>query len=140
MRALLLAIVVAAVSACSSPDPIPQGKPGECARCHQPDFQSARNHPGKKPTTCAVCHTQTGWHPRKTPEHEWKLDGAHAKLDCFKCHVGNPPQYEHFPHTCFDCHEKDYDKARNHKGKKPTTCQDCHDTQSWKDRIKKSKD
>jgi hypothetical protein len=134
-----LALVLALLAACGSSaslevDPAPTtGKAGRCATCHLADFQSARNHPGEKPTTCAVCHTQSGWHPSRL-DHAWPLTGAHAKAEsCFECHKGEPPVFEGTKKACVDCHESDYEKAPEHVARHfPTTCQECHGTAAWK--------
>jgi hypothetical protein len=132
---LVLAIATACASATEGNDRVPEGKDGECASCHMPEFRGAARHPGKKPPTCAVCHAQTGWHPTKL-DHRWPLDGAHEKADCFGCHRGDPPKFRGTKKECVDCHRDDYDRAKNHE-KKPTTCDDCHTTTSWKERRKK---
>jgi hypothetical protein len=138
-RALLTlgALGALTLAACGSSDSVPAGKDGACAGCHLPDFQGAHGHPGSKPTTCAVCHTQQSWHPTVL-EHEWTLDGAHEKAKCFACHTGDPPKYRGLPHTCVDCHRKEYEKAKGHKDK-AETCDDCHLNTTWKEKKKKAK-
>jgi hypothetical protein len=132
--ATALAALLGAPLGCGS-DPVPAGKDGECARCHLADFQGAHGHPGKKPTTCAVCHTQDRWHPIVL-DHRWPLEGAHEKASCFKCHTGDPPEYRGLGKECVDCHRKDYERAKNHE-KKAETCEGCHTTDSWKTKKKK---
>jgi len=137
IRVLLLAIVT--LTACtSSRDPIPHGQSGDCARCHLPEFQAAPDHPKKKPTTCAVCHGQASFKPA-FQEHgldlSWPLTGTHRKLDCFKCHTGDPPLFEGTKRACYDCHRADYERAPFHATLQKT-CADCHTTKKWKEGAK----
>ena len=90
------------------------GSAGECATCHMAEFQSARHHEGEKPTTCAVCHSQSGWHPMAKRRHNFPLTGAHAKASCFYCHKGQPRVFLGTPHECYGCHRADYEKAPHH--------------------------
>lgn len=102
-----------------------------CIECHAAEYKGARHHQSERPTTCAVCHAQTRWHPTHV-DHPWPLDGAHEKAKCFSCHEGEPAHYRDTPTECVRCHQKDYDKAPNHAGRFPTTCQTCHTTTAWK--------
>ena len=138
LAALACALAVPLLAACGSDaslevNPAPTtGKAGRCATCHMADFQSAKNHPGEKPTTCAVCHVQDGWHPSRL-DHSWPLTGAHAKASCFECHKGEPRVFEGTKSACVDCHRSDYEKAPEHVARQfPTTCQECHGTAAWK--------
>jgi len=135
LAAGLAAALAASLLACGPPDHVPAGKEGDCARCHLPSFDGARAHRGKKPTTCAVCHTQKGWHPI-TLDHPWELDGAHKKTPCFRCHTGTAPKYHGLPGECVDCHRDEYKKAKRHENK-PKTCEDCHSTTTWKKKRRK---
>jgi hypothetical protein len=142
LRTLVLALSLALASACSagsSTDPIPAGTPGECARCHLPEFQSsAQKHHAGKPPVCKVCHAEDRWKPSRL-NHVWKLDGAHADTECLKCHLGSPPVFVGNDKACVACHRKDYEKARNHEHR-PTTCDDCHSTTKWKPAHEKKTD
>ncbi len=103
----------------------------DCINCHAPEYRGARHHVGERPTTCTVCHAQTGWHPTRMA-HPWPLTGKHEKAKCFACHEGDPPRLAGTPSECVDCHKKDYDGAPNHAGRFPTTCATCHTTSAWK--------
>jgi hypothetical protein len=137
--ALALAFALPFLAACGSGasldvSPAPTtGKAGRCATCHMADFQSAPEHVGEKPTTCAVCHAQERWHSSRI-DHAWPLTGAHAKAaSCFECHKGEPPVFEGTKSACVDCHRADYEKAPEHVARQfPTTCQECHGTAAWK--------
>ena len=134
-----IALLLAALLACAcdtgaldvSPAPT-TGSAGECATCHLSEFQSAPHHEGEKPTTCATCHSQDGWHPTRL-QHAWPLTGAHTKASCFYCHKGQPPLFLGTPRECYGCHRADYEKAPRHVAEHfPTTCERCHNTTAWK--------
>jgi hypothetical protein len=97
-----------------------------------PEFQAARSpvHVGEKPTTCGICHAQTGWRPSRI-EHPWPLTGAHAQGHCFYCHHGDEPVFRGTKKDCIDCHRPEYEKAPGHD-RNPTTCAICHSTEAWK--------
>ena len=128
MRALILA--VALTSCAPSSEHPPEGKSGECASCHLPEYKSAADHVGKRPMTCHVCHGQVAWQPTFV-DHRWPLTGKHRKLDCLKCHRDTPPVFETTPRTCLPCHRHDYEQAPDHADR-ATTCVDCHTTRGWK--------
>ncbi len=138
MKRLALALVFSALLACACgsvdvPPAPTTGPAGQCATCHMGDFASARNHEGVKPTTCATCHTQNGWHPTRV-QHTWPLTGAHAGASCFGCHHGVPPVFLGTPAECYGCHRADYEKAPRHvAGNFATTCEQCHTTTAWKE-------
>ena len=105
-----------------------------CASCHRADFESVTRppHPGVKPLTCEVCHTQESWHP-SVLHHEWPLTGAHAKVDCFGCHVGTPPVFHGTGKGCVDCHRSDAAKVGfAEHATFGTDCTKCHTTSAWK--------
>ena len=79
------------------------GGSGACATCHMPEYLGARRHAGVKPTTCGVCHSRERWTPH-IEQHRWPLTGAHAEVDCVKCHTGAAPKYEDTASECVDCH------------------------------------
>jgi len=90
-----------------------------CGSCHVD--HRGRDHSLVRWDAKTFDHAQTGW----------KLAGAHARLDCAKCHTGtNPRNHATFiglGAACASCHE---DK---HQGRFGTGCQTCHDDVSWKD-------
>jgi hypothetical protein len=134
MRAVLfLALLVAFEEAACHPsaDGGTAGPAGECAKCHMPEFQAAKNpvHVGERPQTCGICHTQHAWRPSRV-DHPWPLTGAHARGHCFYCHDGDEPIFRGTKKECIDCHRPDYEKARDHE-RNPTTCQTCHSTEAW---------
>ncbi len=106
-----------------------------CVSCHQKDYAAATNPnhaAGGFPTTCESCHTIQAWRPAKF-DHDrtgFPLTGAHASVDCARCHVGG--RYAGTPTDCYSCHQADYTRANNpsHQGF-PTQCQNCHNTGAW---------
>jgi hypothetical protein len=117
----------------------------KCMLCHEDVGRSVRQKKGLHGRKflgqpCGSCHVDhrgrdhslVRWDP-KTFEHAqtgWKLAGAHARVDCAKCHTGtnqrNHPTYIGLNSSCASCHE---DK---HQGRFGTSCQTCHDDVSWK--------
>lgn len=95
--------------------------PRDCAGCHRKDD----THRGALGDRCQACHGDESWksvrHGRG--EHKVPLDGAHAGLDCARCHGGG----SHLAATpsCGDCHKQP------HGGTK-APCASCHVPESWK--------
>jgi hypothetical protein len=111
------------------------GKPrSDCYGCHVADYEDAHG-PGKRhqvPTTCGVCHLETGYHPIQRV-HPWPLTGKHDKADCIACHDQKPPVYEDLSTACVDCHRKEFDESEYPGHEKfALTCADCHSTEAWK--------
>ena len=95
----------------------------ECAKCHQqgryrPLDQACRAchqdlHQGQFSQDCARCHVADAWTPTRF-DHDrarFKLDGAHAPVQCEKCHPleqsaeGKPfRRYRPLAATCQACH------------------------------------
>lgn len=116
----------------------------KCMACHEDVGRTVRQKTGlhgKKflGQPCGSCHVDhrgrdhvlTRW-DEKAFDHEqtgWKLAGAHAPLDCAKCHTGknerNNPTFIGLRSTCASCHE---DK---HEGRFGSSCQTCHDQANW---------
>jgi len=129
--------------ACAS-DPSSTAAPASarCATCHLDEFNAVDHppHAGVRPTTCGTCHSEDSWHPFRL-QHSYPLQGAHAKVDCFKCHLrfvltSLPyPVFEGTPKQCVKCHEAAHEKAnqkvKNHPAF-PDTCERCHSVTAWK--------
>ena len=107
------------------------GGSGQCATCHMPAYLGARRHAGVKPTTCGVCHTQGAWTPH-VKRHGWPLTGAHAEVECFKCHTGATPKYEDTASECVACHLDTFERETfaEHLGYS-RECARCHTTTAW---------
>ena len=137
-------VLCGALAFCCSTDTPASVKPASarCVTCHLPEYNAVTHppHAGVRPTTCGTCHTEEGWHPFRL-QHSWALDGAHAKVDCFKCHNGfganSLPslKFEGTPKECIACHKSDKERAnsrvRSHSNF-PDTCEKCHSTNAWK--------
>jgi hypothetical protein len=97
--------------------------PQDCYACHTKDDA----HKGQLGTGCGTCHTTNGWLPA-TFDHsksKFPLTGAHATLDCTKCHLNNI--FTTLATDCYSCHAKD----DAHKGQFGTDCSLCHSTTAW---------
>lgn len=101
-----------------------------CLSCHS-DF-----HQGTLGNTCTNCHNQNGFSPAPGFNHAtaaFKLTGAHARVDCSRCHMSttrNGKQFTVFKGvqfaSCTNCH-KDI-----HNGKFGNNCTDCHSTDNFR--------
>ncbi len=100
--------------------------PIDCFGCHR--FDDA--HRGRLGSTCARCHQASGW-KRKSFDHDkqtrFALRGAHAHLECRRCHPGDP-KLEKLESSCSSCHANDDE----HQGRYGSDCSGCHDPRSWK--------
>lgn len=141
----------------------------ECAQCHKPALQKSPAaalvkkkdrtkswmglqtacldchsdpHRGQLGRECARCHSQSAWKPAGGFDHAktaFPLTGAHAKVECAKCHAapqvvkttdakGQPvPEWKPLPHAdCVSCHKDP------HAGRFKGACAKCHTTADWK--------
>jgi Cytochrome c7 and related cytochrome c len=107
-----------------------------CAGCHLQEYRTTTHppHVRVRPATCAVCHSQTAWHPSQLL-HSFPLDGAHAKTACFACHQGTSPTFEGTSKQCLGCHATDR-RTADIKVQRHATfssrCDTCHSTTAWK--------
>ena len=106
-----------------------------CADCH------ADVHRGQLGPKCAGCHTQSAWKPAPGFDHarsDYPLAGAHAKVECLKCHAaaalvkardanGQPlAEWKPLPHAdCTPCHRDP------HAGRFKGACAKCHVTSDF---------
>ncbi len=141
---MIVAGTAAYVASASAHPSVEPSVAAQCAECHMSDYRHARHHVGEKPTTCGVCHAQSGWHPTHL-EHPFALTGAHAKAKCFDCHRpssrrpasggsvdGDPAKFHGTSNACIDCHREEYARAPHHVGHFATTCEECHSFDAWK--------
>ncbi len=107
-----------------------------CADCH---VDVHRNQLGR---ACETCHSQTAWKPAPGFDHarsDYPLTGAHAKVECMKCHAA--PQFvrahdahgaalaewKPLPHAdCTPCHRDP------HAGRFKGACARCHLTSGFR--------
>jgi hypothetical protein len=96
----------------------------DCSTCHTKDDA----HKGQFGKGCGTCHTTSGWLPA-TFDHaltKFPLTGAHASLDCTKCHTN--AVFTVLPTTCVSCHPDPAYHAGLFAG---MTCDQCHTTAAW---------
>jgi hypothetical protein len=99
--------------------------PGECIGCHKQDD----HHKGTLGRECAGCHAPEGWRKTKPFDHgktKFPLEGAHQKVACAVCHVGE--RYKDLPRLCVDCHRI----QDRHRGRYGDKCERCHNAKDWK--------
>jgi hypothetical protein len=112
-----------------------QGTPKECVGCHLEEYNSSPQFGHQSfPKTCQDCHSTFAWKPATEFKHPWPLLGAHSKLACEGCHVGNPPKFAGTSPECVSCHKADFDGAVATGGHQNTitVCETCHNTHAWK--------
>ena len=106
------------------------GLNSNCKTCHEDVHQRTLN------SNCQNCHNEDKFKPASKFVHEktnFKLTGAHSKVDCIKCHqkkIRNEKPFQKFANvkfnSCNDCH-KDV-----HKGNFGNDCKSCHNVESFK--------
>jgi hypothetical protein len=110
--------------------------------CHQADFD-ASPFPGHSefPTTCADCHTTSGWVPASGgnhPQDRFSITGDHA-FACNECHNPSLGPNGAGNADCVGCHLGEHSLARmdaEHQGevngyplganRAPNFCLECH--------------
>ncbi|MFH0736086.1 MAG: cytochrome C [bacterium] len=83
---------------------------GNCENCHTDNHAGQFEEEGK--TNCIKCHTFINWTPEKFLHEntKFKLEGAHAKVTCDKCHkiieINNNKvkQFKFDDIKCSNCH------------------------------------
>lgn len=109
-----------------------------CASCHQADYAAAANpnHVASGfSTSCEGCHSINAWRPASFDHtrSRFPLTGAHASLDCARCHQGG--RFTGTPSDCYACHQAAYNATSNpnHAASGfPTQCEACHTTSAWR--------
>jgi hypothetical protein len=108
-------------------DPI---KHDNCTDCHKDYHKGQFAKSGLSPD-CSKCHTVKGFSPSNfTVENhnqtEYKLQGLHTTVDCFKCHKKQDTwSFRNLGKNCMDCHT-DYHKGQFSKSGLSTDCSKCH--------------
>ncbi len=108
----------------------------DCYGCHEPAFSRATRpvHTGFA-TTCSTCHSVASWQPAVFDHNRaaFHLAGAHRTAECIACHRNG---YTATPTDCFNCHQRDFNGARNPvHGGFATSCEDCHGVTAWRPAI-----
>jgi hypothetical protein len=100
-----------------------KGTPADCYSCHQQDDE----HNGQFGKDCSACHDPSSWDHVSFDHNKsnFPLTGAHANLDCQKCHASG--QFAGLSTACVSCHS---DPAF-HAGMFGTDCVSCHSTDNW---------
>ena len=115
-----------------------RGTSSDCFSCHAAQFNATRNPNHVKaglPHTCSTCHTTVSWQGALFDHQAFSgfpLTGAHAQLDCSRCHVAG--RFAAASAECYSCHRADFDRAKNpdHSSRVfSTRCESCHNTTSW---------
>ena len=103
-----------------------QQTPQACYSCHAKDDE----HKGDFGQDCGQCHSADDW-ANATFDHsksKFPLTGAHADVDCDKCHVNG--EFKGTAADCVSCHEEPGFHA-NAFGAQSTQCAVCHTTTAW---------
>ena len=108
-----------------------------CVDCHKDEhkgFLEEKFYPNQE---CKACHNVSSW-TKVNFDHDktrYKLDGAHVKVTCAKCHYGRnadgqrTQQFAGMSFDCSSCHEDSHFGQFAENGK--TDCAKCHNTTSW---------
>ncbi len=111
--------------------------PTECESCHMQDYAAttAPNHESAGFShQCESCHNELAWSRVRFDHAEtsFPLTGAHAALQCDRCHEGNV--FTGLSTACVSCHQTDFDGTTdpNHATAGfSTDCEVCHSTTTW---------
>ena len=102
----------------------------DCASCHRDP------HAGRFAGACARCHSTAGFGvvDKRGFDHDrtrWPLRGAHAALECGRCHDAKTAWGERPPFDrCGSCHE-DAHAGRATLAGRAADCAACHTVQAW---------
>ncbi len=121
------------------------GTSQKCADCHEDVHKGAFDVAGKPAQvrgkqSCARCHDTAAFHPVRAENFDhgtwtgYRLDGAHAKVECAKCHAGTSDVAHKrlgkvAGKNCSDCH-RDQHQGQFANGKS-TDCARCHGVEDF---------
>jgi hypothetical protein len=112
--------------------------PRTCIGCHKRDDDGPKGHKGLYGERCDSCHGSKAWKPsvfNHDTDTKYTLRGKHRATPCASCHTG--PLYKQKLGTgCVDCHKKDDDSPKGHKGSLGRDCAACHTETGWKEKTK----
>ena len=101
--------------------------PTACYDCHRKEDV----HKRRLGTKCEECHNARDWKQWKfdhNKQTQFRLDGAHVKLNCLECHKKPVNGKAEAPATCGGCHISD----DIHDGRYGIRCERCHNTTNFK--------
>lgn len=108
-----------------------------CADCHKPDPHSGQFAKRKDSGKCESCHTVGGWKPSNftVQDHAssgYPLDGAHAKVECAKCHLpaGVATKFKIKFAQCTNCHQ-DQHGGQFAAAPLANRCETCHTVKTF---------
>lgn len=96
----------------------------QCQECHKDIHRGQFMRKGELTVACGRCHSPSGWKPTTfdhNAESRFRLDGAHIRVPCAKCHIPKLAdgvsftQYKPLDTACASCHGA---PAKNMKEKK----------------------
>jgi len=108
--------------------------PRTCIGCHKKDDDGSKGHKGLYGDKCDTCHGAKAWKPstfNHDTETKYALRGKHRTTKCADCHAG-PLYTSKVGSACIDCHKKDDDGLKGHKGNLGRDCAACHIESGWK--------
>ncbi|HSB22778.1 MAG TPA: cytochrome c3 family protein [Burkholderiaceae bacterium] len=112
--------------------------PRACIGCHKKDDDGPKGHKGRYGEKCESCHVEKAWKPlvfNHDTATRFSLRGKHRTTKCNDCHTGNLYK-DKTGSNCIDCHKKDDDGPKGHRGSLGTDCAACHVETGWKDKGK----
>lgn len=108
-----------------------------CSDCHKPDPHEGQFAKRKGGDKCESCHTVEGWKPAKftVQDHAasaYPLDGAHAKVECAKCHIpaGKATKFKIKFALCTNCHQ-DAHGGQFTAAPLLNKCESCHSLKTF---------
>ena len=112
--------------------------PRTCIGCHKKDDDGRKGHKGLYGDKCESCHGAKAWKPttfNHDTETKYALVGKHRSTKCADCHTGHLYK-DKLATACIDCHKKDDDGLKGHKGSLGRDCAACHTERGWKEKGK----
>ncbi len=105
-------------ASCHTGDPpVYDNAPEECVGCHRDDYDRSP-YPGHSdfPTTCADCHSTSGWKPASGglhPDAQFRISsGRHSGFACNDCHKPELGPNGAGNTDCVNCHTGVHSRAR----------------------------
>ena len=110
--------------------------PRACIGCHRKEDEGPKGHKGLYGDRCDTCHGAKAWKPsifNHDTDTKYALRGKHRTTKCAECHTGHLYK-DKIGNACIDCHKKDDDGAKGHKGSLGRDCAACHVESGWKEK------